>query len=134
MARTYQLIDALLAQKLPRLYGHLFTPEPSGLGLLHHELFEPMLRTLFLGPREGLGVEVATRVWDVMVFEGDRMCVRTAVAVLGALEGNLYGEREEVLGLLGWGGGGGAQCWKVGDEDGFMAKVRAVGKHDKGAS
>lgn len=93
-----------------------------------------MLRTLFLGPGEGLGVEVAARVWDVMVFEGDRMCVRTAVAVLGALEGNLYGEREEVLGLLGWGAGSGTQCWKVGDEDGFMAKVRAVGKHDKGVS
>ena len=130
MARTYQLIDALLAQKFPKLYGHLFTPEPSGLGLSPHELFEPMMRTLFLGPSEGLGVEIATRVWDVMVFEGDRMCIRTAVAVLGALEGELYGEREEVLAKLGWGGEG----WKVGDEDAFMARVRAVGKHERGVS
>ena len=134
MARTYQLIDALLAQKLPKLYGHLFTPEPSGLGLSHHELFEPMMRTLFLGPGEGLGVETATRVWDVLVFEGDRMCIRTAVAVLGALEGDLYGERDEVLAKLGWGGGSGSQMWKVGDEDAFMARVRAMGKHEQGVS
>lgn len=88
------------------------------------------MRTLFLGPGEGLGVEVATRVWDVMVFEGDRMCIRTAVAALGALEGRLYGEREEVLGLLGWGGGG----WKIGDEERFMSRVRAVGKTERGGS
>ena len=92
------------------------------------------MRTLFLGPGEGLGVEIVTRVWDVMVFEGDQMCIRTAVAVLVALEGDLYGEREEVLGKLGWGGGSGAQAWKVGDEEVFMAKVRAAGKHEKGMS
>lgn len=85
------------------------------------------------------------------VFEGDRFLVRTAVAVLGKLEPTLYGNREEVLGILGWGastttagdgkerGGNGkpdgngkgnanpGRC-KVGDEEEFMLAVRSAGK------
>ena len=131
MARSYQLADALLLNKLPRLHGHLFTPEPSGLGLTHHEIFEPMMRTLFLGPGHGLGVELATRVWDVMVFEGDSIIIRAAVTVLALLEGSLYGEKEDVLARLGWAGGSGAQAWSIGDEDAFMARLRSVGKEIK---
>lgn len=90
-----------------------------------HEIFEPMLRNLFLGPGEGLGIEAASRVWDVMVFDGDAAVVRTVVGVMGWLEGRLYGGREEVMGVLGWRGGG----WKVGrDVEGFMKVVRDVGK------
>lgn len=130
MARSYQLVDALLMNKLPRLHGHLFTPEPSGLGLSHHEIFEPMMRTLFLGPGQALGVELATRVWDVMVFEGDGIIIRAAVTVLAQLEGSLYGEREDVLARLGWAAAAG-QAWNVGDEDAFMDKLRSVGKEIK---
>ncbi len=33
----------------------------------------------------------ATRLWDVMVFEGDAVLVRAAVAYLTAIEGKLFG-------------------------------------------
>ena len=91
-----------------------------------------MIRTLFLGPGNGLGVETAIRVWDVMVFDGDGVIIRTAVAVLGALEGKLYGNREEVLGILGWAGGTGKGAWEVGGEESFMGMVRNAGKEEKG--
>ena len=131
-AKAYSLTDALLSHKFPRLHAHLFDPAPAGLGLTAHEVLEPMIRTLFLGPGSGLGVETAVRVWDVMVFDGDGVIIRTAVAVLGALEGKLYGGKEEVLGLLGWRGGAGKGGWEVGGEDVFMAMVRNAGKEEKG--
>ena len=77
-------------------------------------------------------METAVRVWDVMVFDGDGVIIRTAVAVLGALEGKLYGGKEEVLGVLGWRGGRGKGAWEVGGEDIFMALVRNAGKEEKG--
>ena len=92
------------------------------------------MRTLFLGPGNGLGVEAVARVWDVMVFDGDSVIIRTAVAVLGALEAKLYGGEDEVLGVVGWGGGRGSGAWDVGMEDDFMSKVRAAGKEEKGRS
>lgn len=90
------------------------------------------MRTLFLGPGDGLGVDIAARVWDVMVFDGDAAVIRTAVAVLGSLEGKLYGGKEEVLNVLGWRGGVGRDKWDVGGEENFMAHVREVGKEDNG--
>lgn len=60
-----------------------------------------MIRCQFLGPGEGLGLETASRVWDVIVFDGDAAMVRTVVGIMGWLEGRLYGNREEVLGVLG---------------------------------
>lgn len=131
-AKAYSLTDALLSHKFPRLHGHLFDAAPAGLGLTAHEVLEPMIRTLFLGPGNGLGVETAVRVWDVMVFDGDGVIIRTAVAVLGALEGKLYGGKEEVLGVLGWRGGIGKDAWEVGGEENFMALVRDAGKEEKG--
>lgn len=130
-AKAYSLTDALLYHKFPRLHGHLFDRAPAGLGLTAHEVLEPMIRTLFLGPGNGLGVETAIRVWDVMVFDGDGVIIRTAVAVLGALEGKLYGSKEEVLGLLGWTGGKGKGAWEVGGEERFMGMVRNAGKEEK---
>ena len=81
------------------------------------------MRTLFLN---GLGLENAVRVWDVMVFDGDSMVIRTAVGVLTALEGRLYGNKEEVLDVLGWGRE--KREWEVGNEEDFIKCVRAAGK------
>lgn len=131
-AKAYSLTDALLSHKFPRLHSHLFDPAPAGVGLTAHEVLEPMIRTLFLGPGNGVGLETAARVWDVMVFDGDGVMIRTAVAVLGALEGKLYGSKEEVLGVLGWRGGIGKGVWNVGGEESFMALVRHAGKEEKG--
>ncbi|KAL8697720.1 MAG: hypothetical protein Q9201_006971 [Fulgogasparrea decipioides] len=122
-AKAYSLVFALLEHKYPRLHAHLFSPEE--LNIHPHELFEPMMRTHFLGPGGGLGIETASRVWDVVVFDGDAAMVRTAVGIMGWLEGRLYGSREEVLGVLGWRGG----HWGIGrDVEGFMQLVRDAGK------
>lgn len=129
MAKAYQLTLAILQSKCPRLHTHLFAPSHSpygkeaGLGLNPAEVLEPMMRTLFLN---GLGLENAVRVWDVMVFDGDSMFIRTAVGVLTALEGRLYGGKKEVLDLLGWGREG--REWDVGNEEGFINCIRAAGK------
>lgn len=129
--KAYSLTLALLSSKFPRLHDHLFDPAPSGLGLAPHEILEPMMRTLFLGPGDGLGVQIVTRIWDVMVFDGDGVIIRTAVALLGALEGSLYGDRQDVLDKLGWRGGTGQGTWRLGGEEDFMAKVRSAGKEGK---
>jgi len=92
-------------------------------------------------------MDLVCRLWDVYAFEGDPFIIRAAVAVMGVLESRLYGTKEEVVELLGWGDhekeGGAAwrssisgkiygveREWKVGHEDEFMAKVRSAGKQD----
>lgn len=130
-AKAYQLADGLLTHKFPRLHNHLFSPTPQGLGLTAHEVFEPMMRTLFLGPGTGLGVDIASRVWDVMVFDGDGVIIRTAVALMGALESRLYGSAAEVLSIVGWNGGSGKGSWEVRSEEDFIGKVRSAGKEEK---
>ena len=125
--KAYSLTLGLLSHKLARLHHHLF----STLGLGAHEVLEPMMRTLFLGPLGGAGVEIAVRVWDVMVFDGDSAIIRTAVAVLGALESRLYVEKEKVLDLLGWGA---RNEWKVGEVEDFITRVRTAGKEGKQGS
>lgn len=42
-----------------------------------------------------LSLDNATRLWDVMVFEGDAVLVRAAVAYLLILEGKLLGLTEQ---------------------------------------
>jgi len=78
----------------------------------------------------GLSLEAASRIWDVMVFEGDAVIIRTCVGVLGELESALYGSREDVLSLLGWEGGTGERGVGLGEvgEDEFLGRVRGVGR------
>lgn len=47
-----------------------------------------MFASLFTGC---LNLDNATRLWDVMVFEGDAVLVRAGVAYLTAMEGKLFG-------------------------------------------
>lgn len=96
------------------------------------------MRTLFLAPGEGVGIEAAVRVWDVMVFEGDGLVIRAVVGVLEGLEGSLYGGRDQVLGAMGWGGRWGVEAGKGGPAvESLMTRVRGVGKEgvevDKGS-
>jgi len=116
MQQSYALTTTILARKLPRLHHHLF----HTLRLTGSELFEHMFQTLFSA---GLEIDLLSRVWDVFVFEGDTVCIRAAVAVLGRLEGRLYGEREDVLRVV-------RGRWEVGGEEAFMGAVRAAGKED----
>lgn len=53
------------------------------------------------------------------------MLVRAAIAVLTVLEPRLYGEADEIVGILGWGAKG---YWELGREDAFMALVRQAGR------
>ncbi|MCJ1247011.1 hypothetical protein MMC30_004222 [Trapelia coarctata] len=94
----------------------------------------PSLQTSAIPPvTGGLSLELASRVWDVMVFDGDAMVIRTCVAILGSLESGLYGDREDVLRVLGWGGGMGEKGMGLGGlgEDEFMVMVREVGKEGR---
>lgn len=86
------------------------------------------MRTLFLAPGGGIGLEAAVRIWDVMVFEGDDALVRGVVGVFAALESQLHTSREEVLDLLGWQGKGfHAAAQAVGGVEEFMARLRETG-------
>ncbi|KAL1997572.1 hypothetical protein VTN02DRAFT_1449 [Thermoascus thermophilus] len=101
-ARTYALAADTLRYKFPRLATHLY----ETLGLPHEAIWEPMFRSLLT---DGLDLERASRVWDCWVFEGDRIIIRAAVAVLGCLQLQLFGfgaddkGREAVRAILGWG-------------------------------
>lgn len=121
MARTYELVLSTLKYKFPKLHGHLTS---SAIGLRPEDFLDPIFRCLFA---YHLPLEHASRVWDIFVFEGDKALVRAAVAVLGRLEGKLYGTREEVLDLLGWRN---EKRWDLGNEEEFIAAVREAGKVD----
>ncbi|KAK5143008.1 hypothetical protein LTR04_002038 [Oleoguttula sp. CCFEE 6159] len=124
IGRTHALALNTLRHKLPALHAHLTTALKDQLG--PEDWLDPLFRTLFT---HRVPVDVASRVWDVFVFEGDKALVRAAVAVLGALESRLYGSRAEVLELLGWEG----HVWDLREEE-FMAVARGAGKADKGTA
>ncbi|RAK99666.1 putative TBC domain protein [Aspergillus ibericus CBS 121593] len=149
IGRTYTLASATLKYKFPRLVTHLH----ETLRLSDEEIWEPMFRSLLTN---GLDLERLSRVWDCWVFEGDRVMIRAAVAILGCLQPQLFGytkpddpSRKAVQDILGWGprqgkaqernsgpatGFGGitlglGDYWMLGgDEDGFMQMVREAGK------
>ncbi|GMG08348.1 unnamed protein product [Aspergillus oryzae] len=97
------LIDVLEAYSMYRSdVGYI-----TGLHLSDEEIWEPMFRSLLTN---GLDLERISRVWDCWVFEGDRIMIRAAVAVLGCLQAQLFGftkpddeSRATVREILGWG-------------------------------
>ena len=140
--KTYiQAADALQV-KAPRMWRSLFGREAEGgLGLSGEEVFEPMCRTIFAN---GLDLERLVRVWDCWVFEGDRVLIRTAVAILSCLEDQIMGleggdtiRKRRVIETLGWGPAGRREksgCWnleRLGDVDAFMNAVRSMGRKEK---
>jgi hypothetical protein len=140
--RTYVQVADVLAVKAPKLWQYLFgMAQEGGLGLIGEEVFEPMLRTLFAN---GLDLERLVRVWDCWAFEGDRVLVRTAAAVLSCLEGQILGfegdhttRKGKVIETLGWGPVGRREktgYWnleQVGDVDAFMKVVKSMGRKEK---
>lgn len=115
--RAMDLVLATLKYKMPRLHDHLTSPS---LALDPEEWLAPFLMTLGAAH---LGPEAVSRIWDVMVFEGDKAIVRAAVGMLSLLESRLYGDRDEVLKLFGWG----AERWTMLDDEVMMA-TREAGK------
>ncbi|KAJ5915546.1 hypothetical protein N7466_011479 [Penicillium verhagenii] len=103
MARTYSLATDTLRYKFPRLAIHLY----ETLQMSDEEIWEPIFRTLLTN---GLDLERVSRVWDCWVFEGDRIMIRSAVAILGCLQAQLFSfhqtddqSRLSVRNILGWG-------------------------------
>jgi hypothetical protein len=140
MARTYNHAMSTLAIKFPRLHDYLFgSIEDGGLGFTAELIFEPMIRTLF---SNGLDIDRLCRFWDLWVFKGDNILVRTAVATLGCLQtqildvqGDIDLRRRNIQEMLAWGpfnrsakGG----HWDLGhiEQDKFVGEVRAAGELD----
>lgn len=103
MARSYTLASDTLRYKFPRLHTHL----TETLHLSEPEIWEPIFRSLLTN---GLDLERISRVWDCWVFEGDRIMIRSAVAILGCLQAQLFSfhqtddqSRLAVRDVLGWG-------------------------------
>jgi hypothetical protein len=140
--RTYVQAADALALKAPNVWRYLFgRAQDGGLDISGEEVFEPMFRTLFTN---GLDLERLARVWDCWVFEGDRVLVRTAVAVLSCLESQIVGlegdnktRKRRVIEMLGWGLSGRKEksgYWNLeaaGDVDGFMKAVKSMGRREK---
>jgi hypothetical protein len=78
-----------------------------------------MLQSLFTGC---LSLDHATRLWDIMVFEGDAVLVRAGVAYLMCMEGKLFGvsNPKEVCDIVRAG-------LDVGEEE-WIAALRTAGK------
>ncbi|KKK17602.1 hypothetical protein ARAM_003228 [Aspergillus rambellii] len=103
ISRTYSLASTTLRYKFPRLATHLY----DTLRLSDEEIWDSMFRSLL---SNGLDLERISRVWDCWVFEGDRVMIRAAVAVLGSLQAQLFGftkpddqSRLAVRNILAWG-------------------------------
>ncbi|KAF2098999.1 hypothetical protein NA57DRAFT_39778 [Rhizodiscina lignyota] len=125
ISNTHSLILRTLAYKLPSLHAHLTSP---AFALQPSEYLDPLLSSFYTDPR--IGVERMSRMWDIMVFEGDKVLVRAAVAVLSRLENRLYSSREEILSILGWDS---PLEWgeHLGDAEDWTLAMREAGKADK---
>lgn len=119
MSRAYAQILSTLSYKCPNLHAHLTNP---ALDVQPAEFLDPLLRCLFT---YNLANEHAARVWDLYVFEGEKVLVRAAVGVLSILEPKLYGGREEILDIISWRN---EKKWALGTEEEFIKAVREAGK------
>ncbi|EHL02089.1 putative TBC1 domain family member 12 [Glarea lozoyensis 74030] len=117
-SRAYNLLLSTLSNKSPRLHALLTNPTFA----LQPDIY---LRDLFQGMFTGcLSLDNATRLWDVLVFEGDALLVRAGVAYLNALEGKLLGAQSanEVCAIV-----KGGLAASVGEEE-WMKGLRSAGK------
>ncbi|KAK5719974.1 hypothetical protein LTR15_007247 [Elasticomyces elasticus] len=121
MSSAYELVLSTLKYKCTKLHSHLTC---AATDLKPEDYLDPIFRCLFA---YNLPPEHVSRIWDIYAFEGDKVLVRAAVAVLGRLESKLYGSKEEVLDLLSWRN---EKRWEVGTEEDFVKAVRDAGKVD----
>ncbi|KAE8444199.1 hypothetical protein EG329_000796 [Mollisiaceae sp. DMI_Dod_QoI] len=81
-SRAYALLLSNLEFRAPQLHKHLTSLN------LNPEIY---LRDIFTSLMTGcLSLDNASRLWDVMVFEGDAVVVRAGVAWLIGMEGKLF--------------------------------------------
>ncbi len=117
ISRTYSLLLSTLHHKCPQLHQHLTS---DAMDLNPDSFLRDLLTGLFTGH---LSLDNATRLWDVMVFEGDKTLVRAGVAYLMALELKLSSAQtpSEVREMVSAGLG-------ELDEEEWMRSVRDAGK------
>ena len=83
-SKAYSLLLSTLQHKSPRLHSLLTN---SQLGPAPDAYLRGIITSLFTGC---LNLDLATRLWDIMVFEGDAVIIRAGVAYLTAMEGKLF--------------------------------------------
>lgn len=115
-SRVFILLMHTLSLKSPHLHTHLTTNSFSP-----DTVFTEIFSSLFT---KCLSLDQATRLWDIMVFEGDAIAVRAGVAYLGCLESKLFAvsSQSEVDAVLRNGLGGAF------DEEDWIARVKGAGK------
>lgn len=89
------------------------------------EFVAPMLSTLFAAH---LDVETLSRIWDIYVFESDKLLVRALAGLCSRVESKLYGTKAEVLAILGHKGTDNDVWRHLGDVDGVILDIREAGK------
>lgn len=114
--RAYTLLLTNLAHQAPQLHKHL-----TSLNLNPDIYLRDMFTSLMTSC---LGLDNASRLWDIMVFEGDAVVVRAGVAYLIGMEGRLFAAESPKAvydtvrnGLDNM------------EEEAWIASVRAAGKH-----
>lgn len=115
-SRAYSLILSALERTSSQLHKHLTSMS------LNPELY---LRDIFTSLMTGcLNLDNATRLWDIMVFEGDAVIIRAGVAWLIGMEGKLFGadSPKAVYNIV-------RQGLDNMDEESWITSVRAAGKH-----
>lgn len=120
--RTFSHILRGMKYKTPQLHEHL----TNKLALKPDHVLGYLCRSLLTGHLE---MTEAARVFDVLVFEGDGVVVRSIIAYLAKHEGCLYGSEQDVLDVLSKPqaerGGAGA-----GSGDAIIDYVRWAGKEE----
>ncbi|KAI3333070.1 hypothetical protein F4824DRAFT_257505 [Ustulina deusta] len=88
---VYQLVNQTLAAKSPPLHKHL--SDPTSIGPDFDMCLNDIFMTLFT---RHLSLDDCTRLWDVYIFEGDRILIHAAVALFLESEIPLLGTRSAV--------------------------------------
>ncbi|KAF2972235.1 hypothetical protein GQX73_g1283 [Xylaria multiplex] len=119
---AYQLVDQALVSRSPQLQRHLSDPNTIGPN------FDVCLNTIFLALfTRQLSLDDCSRLWDVYIFEGDRILIQAAVALLlereiPLLHAQTAAECQKVL-------EGSLKFARQGqDDDVFIRHVRDIGK------
>lgn len=131
-ATAYNLILQTLSHKSPRLHDHLSKLPDHDPDAYLSELFT----SLFTGY---LPLDAAARLWDVYAFEGDKVLVRAAVALLSEREMSLLAATSisDVKAILEGRSPGSSPAdaprrqhvvGRPGEEDAWIRAVREAGK------
>ncbi|KAI0818454.1 hypothetical protein GGR55DRAFT_78122 [Xylaria sp. FL0064] len=117
---VYQLVNQTLAAKAPQLHKHLH--DPTHLGPDFDLCLNDIFTTLFT---RHLSLDDCTRLWDVYIFEGDRVLINAAVALfleneISLLSAQSAGDFHKVL------EGYSKLLPQVQDDDIFIKRVRGI--------